>query len=91
MASWTAANYGFGEFDTLVPAEYAATIHEPWLQISSRDHPRPHPALSDAAIKSRLHRHHSRVLLFRRGPSGLRYSPTRGSQRFGPTTLVEAR
>ena len=82
--------YGFGELDTLVPA-YAATIHKS----QGSEYPAVViPVLTQhychAAAKPPLHRRHPRQAA--RGPrrpeEGHR---DRGSQRFGPATLVEAR
>ena len=55
-----------------------------------RDHPRPHPALRNAAAKSPLHRDHPRQAACgsRRPEEGHR---DRRSQCFGPATLVETR
>ena len=82
--------YVFGELDTLVPA-YAATIHKSQgSEYPAVVDPGPDPALRDAAAEPALHRRHSRQAAggSRRPEEGHR---DRGSQRFGPATLVEAR
>ena len=91
MASFDgrSVTYGFGELDTLVPA-YAATIH--------KSQGSEYPAViipvltqhyANAAAKSPLHRRHAwqEACGSRRPEEGHR---DRGSQRFGPATLVEA-
>jgi exodeoxyribonuclease V alpha subunit len=81
--------YGIG-VDALVPAYAATNPQGPGLGVCCRNHPCPHPALRNAAAKSPLHRHHSRQAAGGscRPEEGHR---DRGSQCFGPATLVEAR
>jgi exodeoxyribonuclease V alpha subunit len=83
-----AVTYGFGELDTLVPA-YAATIHKS----QGSEYPAvvvPDAALSHAAAKSSLHRHHPR-----QAPRGSG-RPEEGdcdrrAKCLGTTSLVETR